>query len=140
AVPISALVWWAGWRRARSEARPPPPLPPPAPGPFLVYLSGVGDISGEYSTRYEDIFLDAVAARVPGLAVVTDVFAYSVENLSMTSEQGLGWFWRWVNDVRLRARGPLRNVGKLIAARNVLHIAVSADRRYGPIYNYGVAE
>lgn len=142
AVPVSVLTWWAGWARRAGPATVPaaPVLAEPRPGPFLVYLSGVGDISGEYQTRYEDELLDAVAARVPGLVVVTDVFAYSVRNLSMTSQRELGWFWAWVHAVRLGKGGPLKKVGKLIQLRNMLHIAVSADRRYGPVYNYSVAE
>jgi hypothetical protein len=109
-------------------------------GPFLVYLSGVGDISGDYSTRYEDALLDAVAERVPGLQVITDVFAYSWANVGLTSAGDLAWLWAWISAVRLNKASPLRRVGKLIDLRNALHIAVSADRRYGPIYNYGVAE
>jgi hypothetical protein len=110
------------------------------PGPFLVYFSGVGDISDVYQSRYEDELLAAVAARVPGLVVITDVFGFSVNNLSMTSQRRLGWFWTWVNDVRLRKDSPLRRAGLLINLRNILHISVSADARYGPLYNYGVAE
>lgn len=138
-VPISALAWWAGWRRRTAPEPPLRPEVPPTEGPFLVYLSGVGDISGEYSTRYEDTLLEEVRARVPGLQVIIDVFGFSVENLSMTSERTLGWLWRWLNDLRLR-KGPFKPAGKLINLRNILHIAVSADRRYGPVYNYGVAE
>jgi hypothetical protein len=141
AVPLSALAWWAGWnRRAAASPPPPPPDAPPRAGPFLVYLSGVGDISGEYSTRHEDALLDALVERVPGLQVITDVFAYSWANVGLTSDGDLGWFWAWVNEVRLNKGSPLRTLGKLIQLRNVLHVAVSADRRYGPIYNYGVAE
>ncbi|GAB4435923.1 MAG: hypothetical protein OHK0015_27250 [Chloroflexi bacterium OHK40] len=140
AVPLAALAWWAGWISAPGVAAPLVNSEPPRPGPFLVYLSGVGDISGEYSTRYEDAMLDALVERVPGLQVVTDVFAYSWANVGLTSEGDLGWFWAWLNAVRLNKRSPLRKVGKLINLRNVLHIAVSADNRYGPIYNYGVAE
>lgn len=140
AVPLSAMVWWAGWRRRDlpDTSSPGPPVAP-SQGPFLVYLSGIGDISGEYSTRYEDEFLELVAARVPGLQVIIDVFGYSVENLSMTSQRALGWFWGWVHAIR-QMGGPLKTAGRLIFLRNTLHIAASADRRYGPIYNYGVAE
>ena len=143
AIPISVLVWWAGWTRRAGPVTVPEAAPItalPAPGPFLVYLSGIGDISGEYQTSYEDHFLAAVAERVPGLVVITDVFAYSVRNLSMTSQRQLGWFWTWVNAVRLRKSSPIKKIGKLINLRNMFHIAVSADRRYGPVYNYGVAE
>ena len=147
AVPVSVLVWWAGWsRRAQPVVEAgahAPRLPASAgtvPGPFLVYFSGVGDISDVYQSRYEDDLLDAVAARVPGLVVITDVFGFSVDNLSMTSQRRLGWFWTWVNDVRVRKDSPLKHVGLLIDLRNILHISVSADARYGPVYNYGVAE
>jgi hypothetical protein len=142
AIPLSVLIWWAGWSQRAEAVPPPPPLPPAAPptsGPFLVYLSGVGDISGEYQTRFEDDLLAEVAARVPGLVVISDVFAYSVHNIGMSSQARLGWFWAWVNTERLRKGSPLKQVGQLINLRNILHVTVSADQRYGPIYNYGVA-
>lgn len=138
-VPISALVWWAGWRRRPSAARVSPPVAPPADGPFLVYLSGIGDISGDYSTRYEDYFLAALAVRLPGLVLISDVFPYSIENLSMTSQRHMGRFWGWVNTERL-GKGLLKRVGLLIDLRNILHTAVAADCRYGPIYGYDSAE
>jgi hypothetical protein len=155
AVPVTVLVWWAGWsRRAHLSVRPPNLSPShqatsvaltPSPshtsaGPFLVYFSGVGDISDVYQSRYEDELLDAVAARVAGLVVITDVFGFSVYNLSMTSQRRLGWFWSWVHAVRLRKGSPFQRAGLLINLRNILHISVSADRRYGPVYNYSVAE
>lgn len=140
AIPLSALFWWAGWSRRDAGPPPPPTAAAPHPGPFLVYLSGVGDISGEYSTRYEDALLDAVAERVPGLQVITDVFAYSWANVGLTGQGDLGWFWAWLNELRLNKGSPLSKAGKLINMRNALHVAVSADRRYGPVYNYGVAE
>jgi hypothetical protein len=118
----------------------PPPAAALARGPFLVYFSGIGDISDVYQSRYEDELLDAVAQRVDGLVVIIDVFGFSVDNLSMTSQRRLGWFWTWVNDVRLRKDSPLKRMGLLINLRNILHISVSADKRYGPVYNYGVAE
>lgn len=143
AVPVSVLTWWAGWSR-QAEAGPATPAAPqataaPAPGPFLVYLSGVGDISGEYQTRYEDELLAEVAERVPGLVVITDVFGYSVRNAAMTSGNRLAWFWAWVNTVRLRKGSPIKKLGQLINLRNILHVTISADGRYGPVYNYGVA-
>ncbi|NTU82482.1 MAG: hypothetical protein HGA45_24445 [Chloroflexales bacterium] len=139
-VPASALIYWAGWRgRSAPAALVPPADAAPAAGPFLVYLSGMGDISGAYSTRYEDRFLAALATRIPGLTLITDVFPYSIENLSMTSQRHMGRFWGWVNTERLR-KGPLKVVGKLIDLRNILHIAVAADARYGPIYGYDTAE
>jgi pimeloyl-ACP methyl ester carboxylesterase len=58
----------------------------------------------------------------------------------MTSQHELGWFWAWVHAVRLGRGGALKKVGTLIQLRNVLHVTVSADRRYGSVYNYSVAE
>lgn len=139
AIPISVLVWWAGWRTATPPTKLAPP-DPPSPGPFLVYLSGVDDVSSDFITPYEEALLKAVVHRVPGLVIVRDVFAYSFANVGMTSEGNLAWFWAWLNNVRLNKRSPIRRIGRLINLRNVLHVAVSADRRYGPMYNYGVAE
>lgn len=158
AVPLMVLVWWAGWteraesapdagsamRRARAAnddaavARAPGVTP--TAGHFLVYFAGIDDISDVYQSHYENELLAAVAARTPGLVVITDVFGFSVNNLSMTSQRRLGWFWTWVHDVRLRRGSPLKLAGVLINLRNILHVSVSADRRYGPVYNYGVAE
>ena len=152
AVPVTVLVWWAGWTRraepassagatqAAAGVAPVHSAQAPSAGPFLVYFSGVGDISDAYQSRYEDDLLDAVRSRVPGLVVISDVFGFSVDNLSMTSQRRLGWFWAWVHDIRLAKGNPLQRAGVLINLRNILHISVSADRRYGPIYNYGVAE
>jgi hypothetical protein len=153
-VPITVLVWWAGWTRRAAPAAAGAPGAPSAvragasaapttvsaAGPFLVYFSGVGDISDVYQSRYEDELLDAVRARVGDLVVITDVFGFSVDNLSMTSQRRLGWFWAWVNEIRLRKGGPFKRAGLLINLRNILHVSVSADGRYGPVYNYGVAE
>ena len=58
----------------------------------------------------------------------------------MTSQRQLGWFWAWVNKERLRKGSPLRQVGQLINLRNILQLSVSADARYGPVYNYSMAE
>lgn len=140
--PLGVLMWWSGW--LGRPAPTPPATPPisansPHPNHFLVYLSGMGDISGESSTRYEAAFLAAIGARVPQLAIVEDVFAFSVTNQGLTSQRYLGWFWRWV-DTQRRKKGPLKIVGQLVFGHNILQIAVSADQRYGPVYNYGVAE
>ncbi len=148
AVPVTVLMWWAGWtQRAQPALDAVAPGAPagtvpaaPSAGPFLVYFSGVGDISDVYQSRYEDDLLEAVAARAPGLVVITDVFGFSVNNLSMTSQRRLGWFWTWVHAVRLRKGSPFQRAGVLINLRNILHVSVSADARYGPVYNYSVAE
>jgi len=145
-VAIAMLFSWAGWTNRRvAQSSMTAPAAASAVRPmaaqhcaYMVYLSGIGHISSEYSTRYEDAFLAAIAAQVPDLAIVCDVFPFSVHNEGMTSERMLGWFWGWINTQRLQ-KGRLRFTGNLILIRNILYTAVSADRRYGPIYNYSVA-
>jgi hypothetical protein len=141
-VAIAVLFWWAGWTDRR-VAQPATTAPAAHPASvqhhvYMIYLSGIGHISSTYSTRYEDAFLAAIAAQVPDLAIVGDVFPFSVQNQSMTSERVLGCLWGWINAQRLR-KGRLRFTGDLILLRNILYTGVSADRRYGPIYNYSVA-
>jgi hypothetical protein len=46
--------------------------------------------------------------------------------------------WRWLEQRRLRDRGGVLLF--LINIRNMFQVAVSADSRYGPIYNFGVAQ
>jgi hypothetical protein len=141
-VAIAVLFWWAGWIDRR--VAPDVPMPPTTQVAgaqhrfYMVYLSGIGHISSTYSTRYEDAFLAAIAAQVPDLSIVGDVFPFSAQNESMTSERRLGWFWSWINTQRLR-KGRLRLAGDLILIRNILYTGLSADRRYGPVYNYSVA-
>jgi len=143
AAAIAVLLWWAGWTK-RAAYAPPANATPTAPAArpadrYLVYLSGVGDVSGEWISRYEQAFLAAIAARAPGTAILEDIFPFSPANRGMTSERLLGWFWGWVHAERVR-KGRLRRLGELIDVRNMLHVAASADYRYGPIYNHGTAE
>jgi hypothetical protein len=137
-VAIAVLFWWAGWtdRHGAARASTSPAARPHAA--YLVYLSGIGHISSTYSTRYEDAFLAAIAAQVPDLMIVSDVFPFSVQNESMITERRLGWLWGWINVQRQR-KSWLRSTGDLILIRNILYTALSADRRYGPVYNYSVA-
>ncbi len=145
-IAIVVLFWWAGWTDHRvvrhaltgASAAPATRAVVAQQRIFMVYLSGIGHISSTYSTRYEDAFLAAIAAQVPDLIIVGDVFPFSVQNESMISERRLGWFWSWINAQRLR-KGRLKFAGDLILIRNILYTAVSADRRYGPVYNYSVA-
>ena len=102
AVALTVLTWWAGWTARFARAQPgeaiAPATEPPAPAArYLVYLSGVGDISGSWTSRHEQAFLEAIAAAVPGLAIVEDIFAYSPTEDDMASERLLGWFWRWLH-------------------------------------------
>ncbi|MGB5973137.1 MAG: CAAX protease, partial [Nodosilinea sp.] len=60
-----------------------------------------------------------------------------VLNRSLTEGRPLAFFWRTVETL-IRRLGPW--VGLVINVRNILIVAVSADQRFGPIYNQGVAQ
>jgi hypothetical protein len=136
ASPFETLGWWAGW----SRSRPPGPLSVAAPagdGPFLAYLTGVAGFSGDFLSRRERGFLERLAARLPGVAIVDDVFPFSANNNPLDGDRLLRWLWVWLQRWRLRVPNNVFDV--LIIMRNVAQTLVSADPRYGPVYNLGVA-
>jgi hypothetical protein len=141
--PFESLGWWAGWsqRWPGPVSLPEMPAVALAPGPtptcYLVYLSGVGNMGPSRLSPKEQHFLDLLAARLPGAAVIHDVFPYSAVNNPLTRDRPLSWFWRWV--ARAIRRPGTKNLFQLVGVRNALQVAVSADRRYGPVFNFGVA-
>lgn len=135
--PLEALGWWAGWREGK-RADDAPSAEPADADHFLVYLSGISALAGDAVAPEETRFLDRLQARLPRSRVVRDVFPYSVTNTGLNGQRALAWFWRRLERVRLRRRGAV--VGLLINLRNAFQVAVSADERYGPIFNFGVSE
>ncbi len=78
-----------------------------------------------------------VDEKVPEAVVIDDIFPYATNNLALTEQPWLKSFWRF----SLRSKmGSVPIAGYLINLRNIAQILVSADRRYGPIFNQGVAE
>lgn len=143
--PLESLGWWAGWFGEQpadddqgdgaahaSTAQNPPPTH------FLVYLSGIGAISGTSVPAEELPFLQALRTYLPGTAVIDEVFPYSVTNLGLTGDRALASLWRGIE--RLRLQNPDTLMALFVNLRNVFQVAVSADPRYGPVYNLGVAE
>ena len=68
---------------------------------------------------------------------VLEVFPYSVQNRALTGQRFFAWFWRFALKLKL---SRVAFAGFIINLRNAFQVAVSADRRYGPIYNQGMAE
>ncbi len=63
---------------------------------------------------------------------------YSTTNRALTdSERPLASFWQWVETNGQKGHS---SVMALINLRNLFKIVVSADDRYGPIFNQGSAE
>lgn len=137
--PLESLGWWAGWFGQPRET----PQRLPLIGDidevdhYVVYLSGIGEISGEGLDEKEKSFLAGLAAHLPDLEIVKDVFPYAMNNNGLTSQRLFAALWRWIQQRKLNGKVLLAN---LINIRNLFQVAVSADRRYGPIYNYGTAE
>lgn len=143
--PLDSLGWWAGWFGSRSELEDTehhlptaPTTTPIASSHYLVYLSGIGAIGGNVLASEEEMLLDALEEQLPHTSVIRDVFPYSVTNVGLTSQRVFGGLWRWI--MRQRIINPETVLAFLINIRNLFQVAVSADQRYGPIYNFGVAK
>jgi predicted Abi (CAAX) family protease len=138
--PLETLGWYAGWYGDEVKV-----APPSAAGPgddsiarYVVYLDGISQ-SGEKYTPDVETFLDALTPRLPkDVRLVRGVMTYSVINRPLDDDPILSWFWSFID--RARFANPASLLGFIVNLRNVLIVAVSADTRYGPIYNYGIAQ
>lgn len=140
--PFETLGWWAGWfgdkiyhddlpsdglvRTARPNA-----------DRYVIFLSGVGRVSGETFSWREQEFLRRLALALPQTVIIDDIFPYSVNNLALTGQPIFARLWRWA--LRCKLDGP-QLAGYLINLRNIWQVFISADRRYGPLYNQAMAE
>ncbi|MBE9138594.1 CAAX protease [Nodosilinea sp. LEGE 07088] len=140
--PLEALGWWAGWYGEGFDSDR-PLLPEPAaataspPRRFIVYLDGINQATADYQPTVSR-YLDELHRHLPSdITLVKGLIPYSVLNRSLTEDRPLAFFWRGIEALSQRL-GTW--VGLIINIRNVLIVAVSADQRYGPIYNQGVAQ
>ncbi|WP_297746649.1 hypothetical protein [uncultured Tessaracoccus sp.] len=138
--PLESLNWWAdrGEREIAHtmEQLALEPSSETSSEHYLVYLSGVGTLGGELSRR-EQAWLDELARRMPGVRIVDDVFPYAVNNQGLL-QRTTAWLWGTLDKLR-RGRFPLM-LPMLINLRNVAQVLVSADPRYGPTFNIGLAQ
>jgi hypothetical protein len=147
--PFEALGWWAGWSKQHAPRRTDTAGAALAGGKaparhdaalFLVYLTGILGFEGGTGGRRESDLVARIAARLPaGAVVIDDVFPYSVTNNPLNGERLFARSWDWINRRRLKKRNLVNVYSALIVARNLFQVAVSADPRYGPISNLGVA-
>ncbi len=141
--PFESLGWWAGW----FGEKPAPPRPDQAAPDAgvtehpaqsaLVYLSGIGAIDAASIPQEEIDWGKMAVKRLPGVLVVPDIYPYSVTNAGLTADRTFSKVYRWMEQRRLE--NPYDALQFVINLRNLFQVAVSADRRYGPIYNLGVA-
>jgi predicted Abi (CAAX) family protease len=144
--PLEALGWWAGWYGDAIDIHAPHRSTVAQRGDrsarvitrYVVYLDGVGQ-SGETYTPDVAEFIQALQAVLPeDVEFLQGLMMYSVFNRPLNEDRPLAWLWRLAD--RMRWKNPAAILGLILNLRNILIVGVSADRRYGPIYNQGIAQ
>ncbi|MBD3885553.1 CAAX protease [Phormidium tenue FACHB-886] len=146
--PLEALGWWAGWYGDEiTTTQHPGILAEPFPTElkvtrYVVYLDGISQAQVESLPEVEQ-FLDRLAeVLTDDIVLIKGIIPYSVLNKPLTQDRLLSFFWRLADRLQMNPSGGI--FGALVAAtiniRNILIVSVSADQRYGPIYNQGTAQ
>ena len=142
--PLETLGWWAGWydddidTTVNSGDLAEPVADATGIRRFMVYLDGIGKSTFEYLPDIEE-FLDTLAPTLPDdIALVRGIMPYSVMNSPLDEDRPLAFFWKYAD--KLRFANPASILGLFVNIRNVLIVGVSADKRYGPLYNQGIAQ
>jgi predicted Abi (CAAX) family protease len=145
--PLETMGWWAGWYGDQVDTRLLPTPSQPSEGDraeedtcdrYIVYLDGVGQ-SGEKYTPDVVEFLQALQPVLPAnMKLVQGLMMYSVFNKPLDQDRPLAWLWRLAD--KMRWQNPTTLLGLMVNLRNILIVAVSADQRYGPIFNLGIAQ
>lgn len=137
--PLETLNWWAGWVDKDIEA----PAPPQTGGDesaagYIVYLSGIASITGEFLIPREKAFIKNLRNALPDCQVIDTVFPYSPAGVPLSAAPRMfDDFWRWLQQRKISGRQSMLEI--LINIRNVFQVMISADHRYGPMFNYGAA-
>jgi predicted Abi (CAAX) family protease len=143
--PLEALGWWAGWYGDSVDTSIPPEEQQQSQNTrvnkvshYIIYLDGVGQAKYEYLPDVERFLRDLTAVLPESFHLIRGVMPYSVLNRSLTTDYPLSWFWSFAD--KLRIKNPAHILGAIINIRNALVVWVSADQRYGAIYNRGTAQ
>lgn len=142
--PLETLGWWAGWYNDEVDTTintgklAQPNHNPDGISRYLIYLDGIGQSGSKYLPDVED-FLDALTAALPeDIALIRGLMSYSVLNNPLDEDRPLAFLWQFAD--KLRFANPASLMGAMVNIRNVLIVSVSADQRYGPLYNRGIAQ
>lgn len=148
-VPLEALGWWAGWYGDKIDTKGhlgilEEEIPPQTNVVrYVIYLDGIGQASYKYFPD-GDRFLHELGAALPdNMVIIRGLMPYSVLNRPLTEGNGiLASFWRFAERRSQSNTGGIFNalLALTINIRNLLVVAVSADQRFGPIYNQGTAQ
>ena len=142
--PLETLGWWAGWyddevdTTVNAGELAQPIANPEEISRYIVYLDGISKSTFEYLPDIED-FLNGLTPTLPeDVALVRGIMPYSVINNPLDEDRPLAFLWKLAD--RNRYDNPADLLGLLVNLRNVIIVGVSADRRYGPLYNQGIAQ
>ncbi len=147
--PLETLGWWAGWfgedldtsSAAAVSMGGTATLTPTTAQPisrYIVYLDGIGQSGEEYTPDVEDFLTALEPALPPDIELVSGLMMYSVLNKPLDEDRPLAFLWKTAD--KMRWSNPAAILGLMLNLRNVFIVAVSADKRYGPIYNQGIAQ
>ncbi len=102
--PMESFGWWAGWgakppkKNELAEARSGRQHCEPEADFYLVYLSGIGAISGTSVPAEEYPFIYGLRKRLPKAEIISDIYPYSVTNNGLDRparpSPGSGAAWR----------------------------------------------
>lgn len=143
--PVGTLVWWLnqssetlGSKRQNSGSIPSQDGEPQASdiNCYIVFFTGVGDYSVDQLTPGEEYFLERLAEQRPNCVTVREVFPYSAANKDLAGDRFLAPLWEAAES----GEGWFKEADVLIKLRNLSRFAISADERYGKIYNRGIAD
>lgn len=138
--PLESLRWWS--RQEQIQSRPLLRLAeqdtpnPPRHSRFVIYLSGIGVVDGTRNAGSETRSMAELRRRLPHVCIIDDVFPYAPENQGLL-QRTTARVWDRLDKARRKRRVPVLHY--LINFRNFMQMLVSADHRYGPTYNLGVA-
>ena len=139
--PLESLGWWAGWfDSGRTE---------PAGGgfhleypkrlssktDFVLFLDGIARADKTENIAQVGKFLKALELNLPDAEIIYDLFPYSISGIPLTEQRPLSRFWQYANRSKIDSR--ISPIGFTVNLRNMLQVATSADRRYGPVYFQG---
>jgi predicted Abi (CAAX) family protease len=147
-VPFEALGWWAGWYGEEVDTNLHPgelvgnlPTDTSASG-YVIYLDGIAQAKFEYLADATNFVEELEAVLPDDILIIKGLMPYSPINRPLTENGILSFFWRFVDQIQASRSGGI--IGFLmsltIQLRNVIVVAISADGRYGPIYNQGTAQ
>ena len=143
--PLESLGWWAGWYGDELDTMTDSgatevasPVNSRSIDRYVVYLDGIAQSGSEYTPDIEDFLMALKPALPQEMELVQGLMMYSVLNKPLDEDRPLAFLWRLADKVRWS--NPAALLGLLVNLRNMIIVAVSSDKRYGPIYNQGIAQ